>query len=330
MFRLPSIRSLIKKLSIFLAVVGLFFFFRSLWNQSEELSSILVNTRSFLVVLASVVLVQFNFLLAIASIYFLIRAQNHSFSIVQLSSIFLISQIGKYLPGNVMQHVGLVYFLTKNNIPSVTATSVVVLQNLWTLIVSGFLSFLALFYFLPQDNTIQVFFSEYKMYLYFFPLLLLTPWLLIYLYQNWIPAIWKEKFFRNTNILYLSLSQGIYVTALNFLSFVLVGSLLYFQSVYLFGMQDQDYSRYIFLFSLSWIVGFLIPGAPAGVGIREFLILILFTPLVGESVAVGLGITMRFTTTLGDGLGFWIGLGLKKFFTKEIIKLRLDGKHENN
>lgn len=53
-------------------------------------------------------------------------------------------------------------------------------------------------------------------------------------------------------------------------------------------------------FASSWILGFLAPGAPAGLGVREAVLSLWLGTAMDASVAVSLIIMLRIATTLGD------------------------------
>ena len=55
---------------------------------------------------------------------------------------------------------------------------------------------------------------------------------------------------------------------------------------------------------IAWLAGLITPGAPAGVGVREFVLLFLLTGVIGEGdllLAISLG---RIITVIGDSLFF--------------------------
>ncbi|MEO0754029.1 MAG: hypothetical protein AAFY85_04445 [Pseudomonadota bacterium] len=52
----------------------------------------------------------------------------------------------------------------------------------------------------------------------------------------------------------------------------------------------------------AWLAGFLTPGSPAGLGVREVVLLVLLGPNLGASEAVALAAIYRVSTILGDGL----------------------------
>jgi uncharacterized membrane protein YbhN (UPF0104 family) len=52
----------------------------------------------------------------------------------------------------------------------------------------------------------------------------------------------------------------------------------------------------------------VVPGSPGGLGVREAMMVVLFTPLTGAAVAAGLAVSMRLTTLLGDALTVLLGV----------------------
>lgn len=62
--------------------------------------------------------------------------------------------------------------------------------------------------------------------------------------------------------------------------------------------------------TLAWVVGFATPGAPAGLGVREGLLLLMLGPVFTPALAGILIIALRLATTLGDVLWFFVGLML--------------------
>ena len=57
----------------------------------------------------------------------------------------------------------------------------------------------------------------------------------------------------------------------------------------------------------AWLLGFLIPGAPGGLGIREFVLVLGLTPLVGEAQAALDALMFRLVTVSGDTLMSAVG-----------------------
>lgn len=63
-------------------------------------------------------------------------------------------------------------------------------------------------------------------------------------------------------------------------------------------------------FALAWVAGFFTPGAPAGLGVREGLMLIILGVAYASADALFIVIGFRLATMLGDALMFVTGYGL--------------------
>lgn len=64
-------------------------------------------------------------------------------------------------------------------------------------------------------------------------------------------------------------------------------------------------------FSLAFLLGFVLPGAPGGLGVREAVLVLCLSSTLGEAGALGVSLLFRASTLLGDvvagGLGLWLG-----------------------
>lgn len=55
-------------------------------------------------------------------------------------------------------------------------------------------------------------------------------------------------------------------------------------------------------FALAWALGYVTPGAPAGLGLREAVLALGLAPVLGEAPALALAIAFRLVTVAGDGV----------------------------
>lgn len=60
----------------------------------------------------------------------------------------------------------------------------------------------------------------------------------------------------------------------------------------------------ITVFALSWVAGFVTPGAPAGMGVREATMVVSLEPMLGDGLSLLVTFAFRLITTLGDLLFF--------------------------
>jgi len=60
------------------------------------------------------------------------------------------------------------------------------------------------------------------------------------------------------------------------------------------------------IYTCSWLIGFVTPGAPAGIGIREVFLVTLLTSITDEALIITTVVIFRIVSILGDVLGFSI------------------------
>lgn len=53
-------------------------------------------------------------------------------------------------------------------------------------------------------------------------------------------------------------------------------------------------------YMLTWVVGFVVPGAPGGIGVREMIIVMLMNGIVGEEIILIAALIHRCLSILGD------------------------------
>ena len=76
-------------------------------------------------------------------------------------------------------------------------------------------------------------------------------------------------------------------------------------SLYLFVQAFGDVTDILPLgfFSLAWLVGYVVIGAPGGLGVREAAYVALLQPFVGDiGTLAAIALTLRLVTVMGDAL----------------------------
>jgi glycosyltransferase 2 family protein len=95
---------------------------------------------------------------------------------------------------------------------------------------------------------------------------------------------------------------------------VLMWLLLGFQAwVLLREIAPGETSTYVLAtgaFALSWLVGFLVVIAPAGLGVREAALVVLLSSTATRPEALSLALVSRFVMTAADAIGFAVGVAI--------------------
>jgi glycosyltransferase 2 family protein len=64
------------------------------------------------------------------------------------------------------------------------------------------------------------------------------------------------------------------------------------------------WQQFTVAYTAAWLIGYVTPGAPGGVGVREAALVVLLRPSLGEAAALSVAAGLRFLTMLGDLLLF--------------------------
>lgn len=227
----------------------------------------------------------------------------------ELCIIMSITQLAKYIPGNVGQHIGRAAMSIGRGIPlrpygiSVASEAVlaVVAATFTGLIGCGLSGMSA--ELLKRHGIIA---------LPFVVILVLVFVLALLLAKHLLPRLLRSTASKqpadSTQLVLprnrtLTLALTIYI-----LNYAVLGTGITAMVVLLLTGQQAQWLLLTGCFALAWVVGFFAPGAPAGLGVREGLMLGLLQFNYSNPEALLIVIALRLATTAGDILCFGVGV----------------------
>lgn len=114
----------------------------------------------------------------------------------------------------------------------------------------------------------------------------------------------------------LSVLLKISALVVNYLLFFLLTGTILQLLLLTVGEVGFDFNKLLYglaSFALCWAAGFVIPGAPGGLGVREMAMLLLLSPVYGEESVLVASVALRLITIGGDLLVFLAGLLFDRF-----------------
>jgi len=213
--------------------------------------------------------------------------------------VYLKTVVYKYVPGNVFHFLGRHSLVESENLSHksiVFANGAEILMQLFsvsTLIMMG-----AIFFDIGLDIGQYVVLSRTKIVLAF-ALLIGLIFTILFKKKNRQILFQKEALF---SLVQVFLFQILFLLSTT-LSLVAVFYFL-FDLPFTFSMLVQT----IFASTIAWLLGFIVPGAPGGIGIREAILVLLLPSIMGVSKEIVLAgaLIYRVVTILGEGLTyFW-------------------------
>lgn len=237
----------------------------------------------------------------------LLRDRGCAVSRRKILAIYGVAQFGKYLPGNVGHHVARAFLGQSAGIPVRMTICALLLENLWAAATGMTVAMLGMAIYLPDQHAMAnpAILSCAALFL------LGAPWIGIAV-LNRLPPRWTRLATGGEPVTTPRFSTAAWVTALFVLCFMIMGAIMKLQAAWLLGIGEGTFWQFTCLLSVAWLAGFLTPGAPGGLGVRESMILLLFGPILGTGAAAGLAVTLRVSTSLGDLFGFLAGAAMRK------------------
>lgn len=283
------------------------YFLLAFKKHVEQLPPIALNAKTVLVAILSICSVVLTHFFGTHVWRLLMSDQGHRVPTRLAVQVFFISQLGKYLPGNVGQFLGRGVLAKSTGIPVGVAVGTAVFEGIWNLIISLSLALLST-WVLWDLSTFQKLDSNItSQAAWLLPLALVLPWLGIKVVNTVLPKL-SMKIGGGQLLRLPRLRTSLLVSLLILVNFMILGYVLKLQAEVFFARSDVDWFSITLLFSSAWVVGYVVPGAPGGLGVREAMMVVLLAPLTGEAVATGLAVSMRLTSLLGDGLTVLVGV----------------------
>ena len=221
--------------------------------------------------------------------------------------VFVLAQFAKYIPGNVAHHAGRIVLARSRGFTLSRVVFTMTLEAGWLIVAA---STTAAIWLLITRNNLFGDVAEMPSV----PQLALATIIAIAfpLLSGWVLFRWHpgplRKIFSHADV-----NTPSPIVLLNcFLIYVFCFLLMGFASDILArGLFEVKKSRIGLLtgaFAVAWVAGFLTPGAPAGLGVRETILLAVLGPTYGDGIAVWLAVSLRAVTTLADALTFIFAL----------------------
>jgi glycosyltransferase 2 family protein len=305
-----NLRRFAKGLALVLVVLAGVYFLAELVRHAEDLRSIEWDRGTIIALIGSLMGMVLVVLLGGLMWFVLLRDQGATITIPVAVEIVTLSQIAKYLPGNMGHIVGQVTLATAAGIPLGIAMGSLLISSLWLVSIGLGMGAVALTFFVDVPILGEDFVIGLPGLIALGVVLAALPWFGIPMVNHIFPAL-ARKVGGGSLLTVPRLSTALALGLGFFSCFVIFGVMLKLQAQLIFGVSEGDVVTLTFLFTAAWVAGYLMPGAPGGLGVREAVMLLLLTPVVGPAAAAGLGVTMRLVTVAGDGLAFVLGLAVK-------------------
>jgi hypothetical protein len=285
-----------------LALAALAYYLAALRAHAAALGEFNWGSSAALWLLICAAIYPLTYALGAAIWCLLLRSMGAQLGFRRGLSICAVSQFGKYLPGNLAHHVGRIALARREGVGVPQALLSMLLETA-NVLLAGTLS--AMLLLSPVAETASLSFGHDKFAAIGVAILIVVALPLGLLWRRYrqrregSPAI----VFR-----WLPLCFGLQCGA-----FLLHGVLAALVVNGALGLPQSSLAALTGVFALAWVAGFVAPGVPAGIGVREAVLSMGLAPVLGAGGALALAGLLRVVSVVGDLLSFVAGLMLSRW-----------------
>lgn len=290
---------------LLISLVCVWFFARAIAQHWGVLSRVVLTHAVWMTLTLALVVYVATYFVASFAWSRSLKAMAQPLTFFAAMRILLLSQFAKYLPGNVGHHVGRVLLARRAGLSLDAVVGSMLLDTLLVLAAGATCS-------IPAAQLLIEITSHQAANQFRTVGLIVAGSTIVGLIAIILPQVRRVAIRQATHILRLIrpnklplLTAALAAHCVNFLA---GGTVLYFLCSTFAGSTAPHYwMAVVGIYSAAWLLGFLIPGAPAGLGVREIALMIGLGPLFGPEPATAAAAAWRLVTSLGDGLAFLLG-----------------------
>lgn len=296
-----KLRHLLKIFFISIILLSLYFIFNQVQHSQLQLSGVHLSQKesSLIILVGAIVYAVTCTILSYNWYKFLALISPEKVSFAVCNYIYSVSCLAKYVPGSILQYanrqmLGKIYRLSQVNL--LVASYIETVGVLLTSSLLGAICFLSI----QLKDKVYIFSGIIFLILFIFGVLPIF-YKFIKNHQYIKKVKWPELHFRKLLPLF-----GYY---LGF--FIISGILL----VLIIMVEHNPMNLYktimiISIWSLAWLAGYVVILAPAGLGVREAILIALLTPILSNHMAIIVTVLFRISLVIGDVLFAaygWVG-----------------------
>lgn len=287
------------------------FIFRS-WNDVNDMFS----SVNMLALCAGVCFLSLFFLVKAYAWKRLLHALGFSTSRSQSFFLLSLSEIKRYIPGNILGFVARVFEFSEASVPKKIVVQAILIESLFlvvTSIVVGYFGRSYVFDYLSQLGVLEMV-QSYSLLL----------WICAGLVFSAVCAFvfkFRKRFLSIGHLTLSDLSALFELFVVYVLGWVFFGAGSFLVSTAFFDLSSVVFLQLVSFFVLSWLVGYLSFVAPMGLGVREVVLALGLSTFMPLSTASSLVILLRLFLVISEVLFFSVTYVFFKFSHTKLVRV---------
>ena len=293
-------RNIIKVVGKGLSILSIAFIGYSVWKMGLDFTFVTDKPLFvFIMIVGVIIKVLSLWTSGSAWVTWLKFFSNTKFEFKEARNVFVRANIGKYLPGNVMHFVQRNLFAAELGISQGQLALATVFEVMSYVLVALFISVTTARKGM-QAVLLKFLGNRVSRVIVILALVIVVATIIVFLLKDRFRTVLKGY-----SLARLVKTVGI-VASLQFVTLMMLGLVMAILICYAVGFDAKTVGVVISTYVVAWVLGFVVPGASGGMGIREMTLLLLLGPIMGNELVLPLSLVHRLITIIGDFIGYLI------------------------
>lgn len=291
-----------------LMLASLIFIIRSIAASSVKWADFFRLQTFFAVPCLATVLAAGIYIMALAWKVILEAVSGNKQSFLEIASVYTRSNLGKYLPGNVM-HMVMRNTMGKSIKANQGEMALSTLFEMCLVALTGFM-FAAILSWRNLANIIEKHQGASQLFI-----ILGVVGVIVLAVCS---IVWKTAILSRIRTIRVKDIIRVFSTCLISYGFTisLLGMVMVVNLSFQVSLSMPDVTKTFSAYVISWLIGLIVIGAPGGLGVREATFLFLMNGVCDQEVILSAAVINRVTTTLGDLVAAGGGVIIKRHLVK--------------
>ena len=276
-----------KILKYILILIVLFFIGKSFYTNFDNISNFDYSINYYYLSLATLFLIYAN-IFPVFVWRFLIHKLGGKLSPKQAMRIWFLANTGRYLPGKIWSQAGIVLLGEKEGVKKSISVQSLIYSQFYSILVGLFIVMVVFKNYLKDSGFLDIPNSSLYIIILIISIIVFNPKILNFILNFLLVKFLKREKLGNSDNNLLKRKDIILFVILQLINWINIGFTFYLFTVAFTGSWNLiiDSPEFIFIFPAAWTLGLIAIFTPGGIGVREGVLILFLTSILGPELAL--------------------------------------------
>ena len=278
----------IKKILQYILITTIIFFIgKSFYINYEKISIFDYTLNYFYLFIATIFLIYSN-IFPVFVWKFLIKKLGGKLNRNQALKIWFLANTGRYLPGKIWSQAGIIILAEKEGIKKNISVQSLIYSQFYSILVGLFIVMIVFKNYLKENGYLEIPDSTIYIILIITSIIVFNPKILNSVLNLFLIKIFKKNKLKDNEDILLKKKDIFLFVCLQFINWLNIGFTFYLFTIAFTGDFSLIFNnpKYLLILPAAWTLGLLAIFTPGGIGVREGILILFLTSIIGPELAL--------------------------------------------